>query len=161
MRSAAVHEGRNRTYSSMHAARALIAAATGEPGSFRNHAEHPLEAASHEHSAFRYHPSVGLVMPQYDAVIKKLESLGAGDVTRSNRRDKLSARPPLAWTRRLRAPAPRRKFLSKTGGGAGPGAHRMAEGKRVRFEPIAADAVFSFDVTRSPDGTPTTRSFQR
>jgi tetratricopeptide (TPR) repeat protein len=60
-----------------HAAHALIAAATGEANSVRNHAKRALEAASRDHSGFRYHPSVGLVTPQYGAVIKKLESLCA------------------------------------------------------------------------------------
>jgi tetratricopeptide (TPR) repeat protein len=58
-----------------HAAHALIAAATGETGSVRNHAERALEVASRDQSGFCYHPSVGLVTPQYEAVVKKLEKL--------------------------------------------------------------------------------------
>jgi tetratricopeptide (TPR) repeat protein len=60
-----------------HAAHALIAASTGEAGSVGNHARRALGAASRDHSGFRYHPSVGLVTPQYEAVIKELESLCA------------------------------------------------------------------------------------
>jgi tetratricopeptide (TPR) repeat protein len=58
-----------------HAAYALIAVATGEAEAVRNHAELALEAASRDHSGFRYHPSVGLVTPQFEAVVKKLEAL--------------------------------------------------------------------------------------
>lgn len=60
-----------------HAAQALIAADTAEAGSVRGHAERALEAANRDHSGFRYHPAVGLVTPQYEAVVKKLESLCA------------------------------------------------------------------------------------
>jgi tetratricopeptide (TPR) repeat protein len=60
-----------------HAAHALIAATTGESDFARDHAERALEAASRDHSGFRYHPSVGLVTPQYVSVIEKLESLCA------------------------------------------------------------------------------------
>jgi tetratricopeptide (TPR) repeat protein len=58
-----------------HAALALISFTAGAAGSVRNHAERALEAASRDQSGFRYHPSVGLVTPQYEAVITKLESL--------------------------------------------------------------------------------------
>jgi tetratricopeptide (TPR) repeat protein len=61
-----------------HTAHALITAATGgEAGAVRTHAERALEAASRDHSGFRYHPSVGLVTPQYESVVKKLEALCA------------------------------------------------------------------------------------
>jgi tetratricopeptide (TPR) repeat protein len=60
-----------------HAAHALIVAATGETGPVRNHAERALQAASRDQSGFRYHPSVGLVTPQYEAVVKKLKTLCA------------------------------------------------------------------------------------
>lgn len=60
-----------------NAARALIAAATGEPDSARIHAERALEAASRDQSGFRYHPSVGLVTSQYDEVVGKLKALFA------------------------------------------------------------------------------------
>lgn len=60
-----------------HAAHALIAFATGEAGAAHNHAKRALEAASRDHSGFRYHPSVGLVTPQFEAVVKKLKVLCA------------------------------------------------------------------------------------
>lgn len=60
-----------------HAAHALIAAAAGGARSVRNHAERALEASRRDQSGFRYHPSVGLVTPQYEAVVKKLEALCA------------------------------------------------------------------------------------
>jgi tetratricopeptide (TPR) repeat protein len=60
-----------------HAARALIAADTGEIEASQVHARRALEAAASDHSGFRYHPSVGLVTEQYDGVIAKLEALSA------------------------------------------------------------------------------------
>lgn len=60
-----------------HAARALIAADSQEPGVARVHAERALEAAAREHSGFRYHPSVGLVTEHYDSVIRKLQAYSA------------------------------------------------------------------------------------
>lgn len=57
-----------------HAAQALIATATGEAETVRSHATRALEAASRDNSGFRYHPSVGLVTPQYEAVVRKLEA---------------------------------------------------------------------------------------
>jgi len=57
-----------------HAARALIAADLKEPEIARLHAEQAIEAAGHEHSGFRYHPSVGLVTAEYDTVVRKLEA---------------------------------------------------------------------------------------
>jgi tetratricopeptide (TPR) repeat protein len=60
-----------------HAARALIAADSGEPGVARVHAERALEEAARERSRFRYHPSVGLVTEQYERVIRKLERSAA------------------------------------------------------------------------------------
>jgi len=60
-----------------HAARALIAADSPEAGAAGVHAKRALEAATHEHSGFRYHPSVGLVTEQYDGVIRKLEAYSA------------------------------------------------------------------------------------
>ena len=64
-------------YFRWHAAYALIGSATGEPETVRGHAGRALEAASRDDSGFRYHPSVGLVTPQYDDVVKKLEALCA------------------------------------------------------------------------------------
>ena len=55
------------------AAHALIESAAGDAETARSHAERALEAASRDHSGFRYHPSVGLVTAQYDDVIRKLE----------------------------------------------------------------------------------------
>jgi tetratricopeptide (TPR) repeat protein len=60
-----------------HAARALIAAAAGDVGVASSHAERALEAASRDHSGFRYHPAVGLVTSQHDDVIRRLEALCA------------------------------------------------------------------------------------
>ncbi len=60
-----------------HAAHALIGAATGEAEAVRSHAERALEAASRDDSGFRYHPSVGLVTPHHEAVVRKLEALCA------------------------------------------------------------------------------------
>ncbi|MBK7898265.1 MAG: hypothetical protein IPJ99_02590 [Betaproteobacteria bacterium] len=60
-----------------HAAQALIAGAAGESETASSHAKSALGAASHEHSGFRYHPSIGLVTSQYDEIIKKLEALCA------------------------------------------------------------------------------------
>jgi len=57
-----------------HAARALIAADSQEPGVARTHAEAALDAANREDSGFRYHPSVGLVTEQYDDVILRLKA---------------------------------------------------------------------------------------
>lgn len=58
-----------------HAAHALIAAAIGEAEAARNHAVRALDAASRDDSGFRYHPSAGLVTPQYDVIVEKLKSL--------------------------------------------------------------------------------------
>jgi hypothetical protein len=52
----------------------LIAADSQEAGVAREHAERALEAAAHEHSGFRYHPTVGLVTQKYDGVIRKLST---------------------------------------------------------------------------------------
>ncbi len=60
-----------------HAAHALIAAAAGETEIAGAHAKRALGAASHEHSGFRYHPSIGLVTAQYDEVINKPGALCA------------------------------------------------------------------------------------
>jgi tetratricopeptide (TPR) repeat protein len=60
-----------------HAALALIAAPDGEDEAVRNHAQRALDAARSDDSGFRYHPSVGLVTPQYNAVVKQLEALCA------------------------------------------------------------------------------------
>jgi tetratricopeptide (TPR) repeat protein len=57
-----------------HAAHALIAADTDEAEAVRSHAARALEAASLDDSGFRYHPSVVLVTPQYEAVVRKLEA---------------------------------------------------------------------------------------
>lgn len=60
-----------------NAAHALITAATGKAEVVRDHAERALAAARRDDSGFRYHPSVGLVTPQYEAVVIKLEALCA------------------------------------------------------------------------------------
>ena len=57
-----------------HAARALIAADLKESEIARRHAKQAIEAAGHDHSGFRYHPSVGLVTAEYDTVVRKLEA---------------------------------------------------------------------------------------
>ena len=64
-------------YFRWHAARALIAAAAHDQRTARVHSQQALEAAAREHSAFRYHLSVGLVTQQYDEVVKQLEALRA------------------------------------------------------------------------------------
>jgi tetratricopeptide (TPR) repeat protein len=60
-----------------HSAHAMIGAAMGDVEAVRSHAERALEAARCHDSGFRYHPSVGLVTPQYEAVVGKLEALCA------------------------------------------------------------------------------------
>jgi len=60
-----------------HTARALIAAAANDAETANVHSRQALEAAGREHSGFRYHPSVGLVTEQYDAIVKQLERLRA------------------------------------------------------------------------------------
>jgi tetratricopeptide (TPR) repeat protein len=62
-----------------HAAHALIAADSGKLAVARAHGERSLEAASYEHSGFRYHPTVGLVTGEYKSVIKKLKAYRAAE----------------------------------------------------------------------------------
>ena len=56
-----------------HSAQALIAADLGDVVAARIHGRMALEAASREHSGFRYHPTVGLATDRYDSLLKKLE----------------------------------------------------------------------------------------
>jgi tetratricopeptide (TPR) repeat protein len=60
-----------------HAAQALIAADSGNSTIARHHAEHALQAASAEHSGFRYHPSAGLIGDGHENVIRRLTALTA------------------------------------------------------------------------------------
>jgi tetratricopeptide (TPR) repeat protein len=60
-----------------HAAYALITCATGDTETASAHANFALEAASRDHSGFRYHPSVGLVTKNYDDITRKLGVLSA------------------------------------------------------------------------------------
>ena len=55
-----------------YAAHALILAADGDRKGAREHAIKALEAAKASHSGFRYHPEVGLVGSQYDALRDRL-----------------------------------------------------------------------------------------
>jgi hypothetical protein len=55
-----------------HAARALIASENRDPVAAKAHAQQALQAAALDHSGFRYHPTVGLVTEQYDALVQKL-----------------------------------------------------------------------------------------
>lgn len=58
-----------------HAAKALIAAATGEADGARDQAERALEAAGCDRSGFRHHPTMGLVTPEFAPVVERLKSL--------------------------------------------------------------------------------------
>jgi len=55
-----------------YAAHALILAADGDRKGAREHAIKALEAAKASHSGFRYHPEVGLVGSQYEALRDRL-----------------------------------------------------------------------------------------
>ena len=57
-----------------HAARSLIAAGSSDAAGAKVHAQHALAAAAEEHSGFQYHPSVGLVTEEYDALIRRLQA---------------------------------------------------------------------------------------
>ncbi|MFN7924160.1 MAG: hypothetical protein U0Q16_28925 [Bryobacteraceae bacterium] len=56
------------------AAMAFLAAGT-DPGTAQTRAKLALEIASREHSGFRYHPTVGLVGPEHDGVLRSLSAL--------------------------------------------------------------------------------------
>jgi hypothetical protein len=56
-----------------NAAHALIAMDLRQPVIAKSYAETALEAASHERSGLRYHPTVGLVTERYAEFIKKLQ----------------------------------------------------------------------------------------
>lgn len=58
-----------------HAAHALIADDSQDPDVAKVHAEQALGEAEHHHSGLRYHPTVGLVTPEHDAIVEKLEAL--------------------------------------------------------------------------------------
>jgi len=60
-----------------HAARALIIANRGDCTAAASHARSALQAASTDHSGFRYHPSVGLVTEKHRALLKDIAALGA------------------------------------------------------------------------------------
>ena len=60
-----------------HAARALIMASRGDRSGATPHAQAALEAASKDHSGFRYHPSVGLVTEEHRRLLKDIAALGA------------------------------------------------------------------------------------
>jgi tetratricopeptide (TPR) repeat protein len=60
-----------------HAARALIALSRGDRAAAAPHARAALEAASKDHSGFRYHPSVGLVTEKHRGLLKDIAALGA------------------------------------------------------------------------------------
>lgn len=51
-----------------HAAYALMASDVEKPAIARDHARSAIEAASRDHSGFRYHPSLGLVANRYDEI---------------------------------------------------------------------------------------------
>jgi tetratricopeptide (TPR) repeat protein len=57
-----------------YASWALIAASKGNRQLAKTNAKCALEAAAVDHSAFRYHASVGLVTAKYDDIIQKLEA---------------------------------------------------------------------------------------
>ena len=56
-----------------HATYALIASESHDAVGAKEHAKRALDAAAHDHSGFRYHPSIGLVTDQYAEVVQKLE----------------------------------------------------------------------------------------
>ena len=60
-----------------HAARALIVVSRGDRTGAGPHARAALEAASKDHSGFRYHPSVGLVTEKHRGLLKDIAALGA------------------------------------------------------------------------------------
>jgi tetratricopeptide (TPR) repeat protein len=61
-----------------HAASALIAAETKDFVGAKAHAQDALEAATLDHSGFRYHRTVGLVTDKYDGMIQKLKKYATG-----------------------------------------------------------------------------------
>jgi tetratricopeptide (TPR) repeat protein len=56
-----------------HATYALIASESHDTVAANEHARRALDAAAHDHSGFRYHPSVGLVTDQYDGLVQELK----------------------------------------------------------------------------------------
>lgn len=62
-----------------HAAHALIMAAEGDRDAAKEHATRALDAAKAKHSGVRYHPTVGLVGSEYDALRDKLLALAGAD----------------------------------------------------------------------------------
>lgn len=60
-----------------HAARALIMASRGDRAAAVPHAQAALQAASKDHSGFRYHPGVGLVTEEHRGLLKNIAALGA------------------------------------------------------------------------------------
>lgn len=60
-----------------HSARALILSDRGERAAAVPHALSAIEAASRDHSGFRYHPSVGLVTEEQRGLLNQLAALGA------------------------------------------------------------------------------------
>jgi tetratricopeptide (TPR) repeat protein len=60
-----------------HAARALIVASRGDRAAAGPHAQAALQAASKDHSAFRYHPGVGLVTENHRGLLEDIAALGA------------------------------------------------------------------------------------
>ena len=60
-----------------HAARALIVANRGDRASAVPHAQAALQAASKDHSGFRYHPGIGLVMEKHRGLLEEIAALGA------------------------------------------------------------------------------------
>ena len=60
-----------------HAARALVVVSRGDRTGAGPNARAALEAASKDHSGFRYHPSVGLVTEKHRGLLKDIAALGA------------------------------------------------------------------------------------
>lgn len=60
-----------------HAARALILASRRDRSGAAPHARAALEAASKDHSGFRYHPNVGLVTEKHRGLLNDIAALGA------------------------------------------------------------------------------------
>jgi hypothetical protein len=58
-----------------HAAHALIQAAQGDRDSAKEQAIKALDAAKLNHSGFRYHPKLGLVGPEHEALRNRLLEL--------------------------------------------------------------------------------------
>jgi len=58
-----------------HAALALIAQCRGDNANASEHASYALTEARQHHSGFRFHPTVGLVLSQYQSLIDQLTPL--------------------------------------------------------------------------------------